>query len=127
MGSHWQEKWQHYRKRYGALHAVASFIGRYSPSFWRIFGRWVTAAYKRQYFKNHELHERYLNLGSGGVLLTGWLNADINPRSDIYVDVNEPLPFNDNPICRGAQAGLHVNRVRSTTQFEVSPMTVMSI
>jgi SAM-dependent methyltransferase len=37
--------------------------------------------------------ERLLNLGGGGNVAPHWLTADIDPRSDVYVDLTKPLPF----------------------------------
>ena len=36
---------------------------------------------------------RRLHLGCGGVRLSGWINADLDPRADLIVDARLPLPF----------------------------------
>ena len=36
-----------------------------------------------------------LHVGCGLNLLDGWLNADLLPTADLYVDVRRPLPFQD--------------------------------
>ena len=39
-----------------------------------------------------------LNLGSGNVLLKGWVNIDISPVADFQQDLTQPLKFADNSI-----------------------------
>lgn len=40
-----------------------------------------------------------LNIGSGGSVLPGWLNADIwSYDGTVYMDVSEKLPFNNNTV-----------------------------
>lgn len=45
------------------------------------------------YIKNNQIIK--LHLGCGGRVFSGWLNGDINLRSDCYVDVTKKLPFKD--------------------------------
>jgi SAM-dependent methyltransferase len=50
------------------------------------------------YFSSHEV--RKVHLGCGPVLLDGWLNADLRPRTadHIFIDVTEELPFADGSV-----------------------------
>jgi predicted SAM-dependent methyltransferase len=56
------------------------------------------SAFIRAYLDSHEV--RCLHIGSGGNVLQGWLNTDLNPRSDqiIYLDATDPLPFEDSTL-----------------------------
>lgn len=45
-------------------------------------------------------HLRRLHLGCGKVRLAGWVNADINPRAELIVDLRWPLPFPSNYLQR---------------------------
>lgn len=85
-----------YGRRYGYLHAVCSFIGRYYFSFWKIVGPKITKRYLRNWLYADTDH--ILNLGGGNVIFDRWLTADIDPRSDVYVDVTSVLPFPDESI-----------------------------
>ncbi len=51
-----------------------------------------------RYFADHSVKK--LHLGSGPVLLEGWLNADLRPRTDrhIFLDVTELFPFPDQSL-----------------------------
>ncbi len=55
-----------------------------------------TRTYLRRWLNSPGPH--ILNLGGGGVLFERWLTADVDPRSDVYVDVTRPLPFRDATI-----------------------------
>jgi len=39
-----------------------------------------------------------LNVGCGQVKYAGWVNIDIEPGSDITIDIRDGLPFNDNSV-----------------------------
>jgi predicted SAM-dependent methyltransferase len=41
---------------------------------------------------------RVLNLGGGNVLFDCWLTADMDPRSDVFMNVCKPLPLPDNSV-----------------------------
>jgi len=41
---------------------------------------------------------RKLHVGCGNVKLLGWLNIDVEPGTDLVIDVREGLPFGDNSI-----------------------------
>lgn len=86
----------HYSQRYGVVHAVLSYIGRHSRWFWRLVGKQVTRPYLRQWLQ--QFGPRILNLGGGGVLSEHWLTADIDPRSDVWVDLRRALPFENDAL-----------------------------
>lgn len=52
----------------------------------------------RYYLKNR--HVRRLHVGCGNVRLDGWINADLDPRSQLIIDIRWPLPFPTNYIDR---------------------------
>lgn len=87
---------KHYGKRYGYLHAVASYLGRKSHCFWRLVAPVVTRPYLERWKRANT--PRILNLGGGGVLDERWLTADIDPRSDVWTDLTQTLPFDDSTI-----------------------------
>lgn len=39
-----------------------------------------------------------LNLGSGDVLLKGFINIDLHPKADVRQDLRQPLPYAENTI-----------------------------
>ena len=86
----------HYVKRYGFLHAIASYMGRKSFFVWSVIGSLVTHKYLQNWLKSDEL--LILNLGGGNVLFDRWLTADVCPSSDIYMDITKPLPLPDKSI-----------------------------
>lgn len=51
-----------------------------------------------KYFRTHAV--RKLHLGCGPVLLDGWLNADLRPRTPrhVFLDVTEQFPFPDRSV-----------------------------
>jgi predicted SAM-dependent methyltransferase len=75
---------------------MLSFLGRYSDRFWALVGPYATRAYLRRYLREQE--EVVLNLGGGTNLSAVHLTADITPRADVYMDVTEPLPLEDEKI-----------------------------
>lgn len=48
----------------------------------------------RYYFKYR--HIRRLHIGCGKIQLDGWINADLDPRSQLIIDIRWPLPFPSN-------------------------------
>ena len=84
---------RHYVSRYGWIHALASYLGRHWFSFWRWVGPWVTRNHRKQWISAPGPH--ILNLGGGSVLNERWLTADMDPRSDVWTDITQPLPFPD--------------------------------
>jgi predicted SAM-dependent methyltransferase len=89
-------KFAHYRRKYGILHAVSSYVGRYNMPVWKLIGPVVTHTYLRQWLANAEC--RILNLGGGSNCIEGCLTVDIDPRADAYVDITKKLPFDDSSI-----------------------------
>ena len=87
---------RHYGRRYGYARAVSSFIGRKCFGFWRLFGPTLTQSYLHHWLNSRGPH--ILNLGGGSVLFERWLTADVDPRSDVYVDVTRPLPLPDTSV-----------------------------
>jgi predicted SAM-dependent methyltransferase len=89
-------KFGYYTRRYGVLHALCSYIGRHWIVFWCVVGPWVTRPYLRRWLCSPGL--RVLNLGGGNILFDRWLAADIDPRSDVFMNVCKPLPLPDNSV-----------------------------
>jgi predicted SAM-dependent methyltransferase len=86
-------KYRYYSARYGALHTICSYIGRYWFWWWLFVGPIVTRRYLRKWLASPGLH--ILNLGGGGVLSNQWLTADVTPRADVFIDITKPLPLPD--------------------------------
>ncbi len=86
-------RFNHYRKRYGFMHAILSYAGRHSFPFWKCVGPWITKKYLRNWLAAPGPH--IVNLGGGSVLHERWLTADVDPRSDVWSDVTAPLAFPD--------------------------------
>jgi predicted SAM-dependent methyltransferase len=72
------------------LKAVARLTWRHGilPKF---AARIRTSFRIRQYLREHKV--RRLNVGCGPYLRAGWINGDINPRCQYYIDANVPLPL----------------------------------
>jgi hypothetical protein len=92
----YREKWKYYSGRYGALHAFCAFVGRKTPRFWNFVGPAVTGPYGRKWLAGP--HDHIVNLGGGGNIGQDWLTADIDPRSDVFVDLTRPLPWPDGAL-----------------------------
>lgn len=89
-------KFRFYSKRYGVISTLCRYLGRSSASFWKMAGPWASAGYLRHWLADPG--PRILNLGGGGNLRSDWLTADIDPRSEVYADVTQPLPFPENSV-----------------------------
>jgi predicted SAM-dependent methyltransferase len=63
------------------------------PRLWKYVGSLATSGGLQRHYERYE--EQILNLGSGSHLLEECLNADIDPRADIYLDARRPLKFRD--------------------------------
>ena len=87
---------RYYARRHGLLHAIVSFIGRKSFSFWQVAGPIVTKPYLKRWLQLEG--PRILNLGGGIVACDRWLTGDVVPRSDVYMDVTRRLPLPDKSI-----------------------------
>ena len=85
-----------YGRRYGYVRAICNFIGRRWFSFWKLTGPLFAPAYIRRWLAKDIPH--ILNLGGGGVIFDRWLTVDVDPRSDVYVDITQRLPFPDASI-----------------------------
>jgi len=85
-----------HRRRYGTLHATASYLGKVNPHLWRLIGKAACQNYIRHYLDKHQT--RILNLGGGSNCINNCLTVDINPFADAYVDITKKLPFCDNSI-----------------------------
>lgn len=90
------DKLNYYQKKYGLLHSLLSYLGRYNLKFWMLIGDNITRKYKQYYLATHS--PKILNLGGGGNCLQDCLTADITPRADIYINITKKLPFDDNSI-----------------------------
>ncbi len=91
-----KSKFFYFREKYGLIHTICSYIGRYNRFFWKLVGPNVTRSYLINWEKTAE--HRIVNLGGGNNTLDGCLTVDIKPRADAYVDITKPLPFTDNSI-----------------------------
>ncbi len=89
--SHFSGKLRYYVYRYGLLHALASYAGRKCFRAWLVLGPLVTRRYLKRWLNSSGPH--VLNLGGGGVLFDRWLTGDVDPRSDVFMDVSKPLPL----------------------------------
>lgn len=89
-------RWRFYRSRYGTLHAAARYLGTRAKPIWPIVGPLVTRRQLLHWRSNAKL--RVVNLGGGGNCLSGCLTADIDPRADVYVDLMQSLPFEQDEI-----------------------------
>ncbi len=85
-----------YGRRNGYAYAALSYLGRRSPTFWRLVGPLFTRWKIREWLQTPGRH--VLNLGGGSNLFDRWLTADIDPRADIYVNITTPLPFDNETI-----------------------------
>jgi len=67
------------------------------PIALRIYGKVVLLSplkcFKVARFKKMKILK--LNIGSGKVKLSGWVNIDIEPGADLVIDVRKRLPFED--------------------------------
>jgi predicted SAM-dependent methyltransferase len=88
-----QNKLVYYVNKYGFLHTIFSYVGRYNQTFWNFIGQSITSGYINQWQVKTPIEKRILNLGGGGNCLTGCLTVDIDPRADAYVDITKKLPF----------------------------------
>jgi predicted SAM-dependent methyltransferase len=100
----------YYRGRYGLLHALCGYIGRYWSGFWNLVGPIVTRSYLKRWLAT--ANPKILNLGGGTVLFDRWLTADVTPRADVYMDVTKSLPIPDDSvdIVYSEEVIEHVNR-----------------
>jgi predicted SAM-dependent methyltransferase len=87
------KKLRYYTQKYGWVHAICSYLGRYNFALWQILGPIVTRSYIRQYFSQNSTI--ILNLGGGGNCIKGCLTVDVVSRADAYTDITKPLPFAD--------------------------------
>lgn len=86
----------YYTRRYGLTHALCALGGRLSKRFWFVIAPIVTRRYLKKWLSARGPH--ILNLGGGGVLSDQWLTADISPRADVYMDLQERLPLRDGVV-----------------------------
>ena len=87
-------KFNHYSKRYGAVHAAARYAATKFPPLWGLVGPGISGGYRRKWAAAAG-HPRLLNLGGGGNTIENGLTVDIDARADSYVDVTKALPFGD--------------------------------
>lgn len=89
-------KLRYYSARYGLVHTLCSALGRKWFGFWLALGPWATKPYLQRWLAS--ANPRILNLGGGGTISDRWLTADVDPRSDVFMDVAKPLPLPDGVI-----------------------------
>jgi len=85
-----------YRRRYGAVHAMARFAATKAPSIWSVVGPIVSTGYRERWKAQSGV--KLLNLGGGSNTIEGALTADLDPRADTYMDLAKRLPFDDGSI-----------------------------
>jgi predicted SAM-dependent methyltransferase len=89
-------RFRYYAGKYGCVHAACAFLGRKSSRVWGMLGPVVTRKYLARWLRTADV--KIVNLGGGGLLYERWLTADIDPRSDVYVDLTKRLPFPNESI-----------------------------
>lgn len=111
-------KFHYYSNKYGLLHSIFSYIGRYNLGFWTYVGPSVTRFYIRKYFSENTF--RVINLGGGGNCIEGVLTVDLSPRADAYVDITKQLPFENNSVdCIFCEEVIeHINQVAGLQLLE---------
>ncbi len=87
---------RYYGRRNGYLYALASYVGRYSHAFWRIFAPAFSRGRIRRWLARPG--DKIVNLGGGSNIFDRWLTADVDARADVYVDILHPLPFDDGTL-----------------------------
>lgn len=78
------------------MHAALSFVGRRDPWFWRLAGKPVTRPYLEKWLATPGF--KALDLGGGFVLSGKWLTADMDTRSDVFMNVTKLLPLGDGVV-----------------------------
>lgn len=86
----------YYTRRYGVLHASCALVGRRVPLLWRLVGPVVTRPYLARWLRGRE--PKRVNLGGGSLVSEAWLCADVDPRSDVYMDLQRKLPLPDSSV-----------------------------
>jgi len=98
MDKTYSQRWSFYSHKYGVIHAATSFLGRKAFWTWKLLGPMVTRRYLRDWLRERPEGGRVVNLGGGSNVREEWLTADIDPRADVYVDIQKDLPFEDNSL-----------------------------
>jgi len=90
-------KLKYYIRKNGAIHALASGVGRKSFGFWKRIGPTLTSRAYERYRASmiRSNSDALLNLGSGSNRISGAFNVDMDPRADAFVDITRPLPLPD--------------------------------
>src|ERR1035437_4441072 len=83
----------YYSARYGTVHAICSYMGRFWPRLWLWVGPIISRRYLKKWASSPDPH--ILNLGGGSVLSHQWLTADVTPRADVFMDITKTLPLPD--------------------------------
>lgn len=78
-------------RRYGVLHAAASFAGRRFPGLWSSIGPALTGEIIDHWLARSGPH--ILNLGGGSNCIEGCLTVDIDPRAEGYLDITKRFPL----------------------------------
>ena len=86
----------YYSRRYGVLHASCALVGRRVPLLWRLAGPVVSRRYLARWLRCPEL--KRVNLGGGSLVSEGWLCADVDPRADVYMNLQANLPLPDSSV-----------------------------
>ena len=86
----------YYSRRYGVLHASCALIGRRVPLVWRLAGPVVSRPYLARWLRGRDV--KRVSLGGGSLVSEAWLCADVDPRADVYMDLQAKLPLPDSSI-----------------------------
>lgn len=73
---------------------------RQASAFSLKIAAYLIAPIKRARYRFSKLRSDKLHVGCGAVRLSGWVNADLDPRADLIVDITRKLPFAEDSLTR---------------------------
>lgn len=80
-----------HERRYGIIHSIAGFAGRFMPRLWRSIGPVITNDMIQKWLSGQGPH--ILNLGGGSNCIEGCLTVAVDPGAEVYLDVTKPFPI----------------------------------